>query len=168
MNESMLLVGLGLIALAIVLMVVELFVPSGGVIAIVAGIVAVAGVVVLFREDTTWGLAGLLALLVLAPTAFAFGLKIWPHTPVGRRMLLGTRSEDDLERERQEAQRQREQWQTLLGREGVALTDLRPVGAVRIDGRRYDALSETGLIEAGARVRVTVVDGLQIKVRQIG
>jgi len=166
-TDSMLLIGLGLLALSIVLIVVEVFVPSGGVIAIVAGIVAISGVVTLFRVSTTWGLAGLLAMVILIPTAVAFGLRIWPYTPVGRRMLMGSRTEEDVERDRAQTRQEREQWQALLGAEGEAMTDLRPVGVVQIDGRRYDALAEVNFIDAGTRVRVTIVDGKQIKVRPL-
>jgi membrane-bound serine protease (ClpP class) len=42
----------------------------------------------------------------------------------------------------------------LVGRTGVAATALMPSGHVDIDGRRYEARSELGPIEAGARVRV--------------
>lgn len=37
----------------------------------------------------------------------------------------------------------------MVGKEGVALTMLRPSGKVEVDGEIYDALSETSFIEAG-------------------
>jgi membrane-bound serine protease (ClpP class) len=55
----------------------------------------------------------------------------------------------------------------LIGAEGVVLTDLRPVGVIQVDGQRFDALSETGLIRAGSRVKVTKIDSNQVKVRGI-
>lgn len=42
----------------------------------------------------------------------------------------------------------------LIGRQGVAATALRPGGQVEIDGRRYEARVEIGLLEAGARIEV--------------
>jgi membrane-bound serine protease (ClpP class) len=42
----------------------------------------------------------------------------------------------------------------LVGREGVAVTDLFPSGQVEIDGRRYEARLEVGFAQTGARVRV--------------
>jgi membrane-bound serine protease (ClpP class) len=57
--------------------------------------------------------------------------------------------------------------QALIGAEGLVLTDLRPIGIVQIAGQRYDALSETLFVPAGARVRVTQLDGLQVKVRPV-
>jgi hypothetical protein len=42
----------------------------------------------------------------------------------------------------------------LVARTGTALTQLRPVGTVELNGRRHEAASEGGFIEAGTRVEV--------------
>lgn len=55
----------------------------------------------------------------------------------------------------------------LVGKEGYALTVLRPVGAVLIDGERIDALSEGGYVNAGSRVVVYRVDGDRVIVREV-
>ncbi len=166
MNEAMLFWGIGLLAAALLLIILEVFSPSGGLIAIVATCCAIAGVACLFRLSALWGLVGILTLLFLGPLAFGFALKVWPHTPIGRRML-GERPAEVVEAERQAAEREREQRLALIGREGVVLTDLRPVGVVEVDGKRYDALSEESLIRAGSRVRVSVVEPNQVKVRRV-
>ena len=77
------------------------------------------------------------------------------------------RVEEDLERQRAEEERARDEKLALIGSEGKALTDLRPVGVIEIGGRRFDALAETRMIEGGARVRVTAVEYNQIKVREV-
>ncbi|MFA5265590.1 MAG: NfeD family protein [Opitutaceae bacterium] len=41
---------------------------------------------------------------------------------------------------------------SLVGRIGTAATDLRPVGQVEIDGRRYEAKVDVGFIDAGSPV----------------
>jgi membrane-bound serine protease (ClpP class) len=56
----------------------------------------------------------------------------------------------------------------LVGMEGEALTDLRPVGVARFEGKRMDVTAELGLIPRGARVRISEVEGNLIKVRPIG
>lgn len=164
MDEAMLFWGLGLLAASLLLIIVELFVPSGGLIAITAGVVAISGVVCLFRVSPTWGIIGIFAILLGGPSAFAFGLKIWPHTAIGRRML-GARSPEEEEAERLAEIRERERMAALVGRVGVVLSDLRPVGVVEVDGQRYDALSETSLIRAGTRIRVSIVEPTQVRVR---
>jgi len=55
----------------------------------------------------------------------------------------------------------------LIGKEGVALTLLRPVGTVEIEGRRYDCLTEGEYIPSGSKVIVTKVVGNKIFVRKI-
>ena len=166
-SEELLFWGLGLLAASLLLVVVEVFIPSGGLIALVSTGCAIAGIVCLFRVGWGWGLTGLSVLIVLGPTAFAFALKIWPSTPMGRRML-GERPAEQIEAERLAALREREKYLGMVGAEGVVLTDLRPVGMVQIDNDRYDALSETGFVAAGSRVRVTHAEPSQIKVRKIG
>ncbi len=166
MNENLLLWGWGLIAAGVLLVFLEVFVPSGGLLSILSVGSAIAGVIVLFRASTTWGLTGLLTVMILGPCAVAFALRVWPSTPIGRRML-GEKPADVVEAERRAAQREADERLALLGAEGVVLTDLRPVGVVQVGDRRVDALSETGLVRAGARVRVTVVESHQVKVRPV-
>ena len=50
-------------------------------------------------------------------------------------------------------------------RRGVALTPLRPVGVIEIDGVRHDALAETGAIDERSEIEVVEVLDNQIKVR---
>ena len=164
--ETLLIAGLGLLALSILLIVLEAFVPSGGIIGAAAAICAVAGVVALFRVSSTWGLAGLLTVLLLGPMAFLWGLKLLPVTPMGRKLLgpsAGEIARASLEREKTE----REARLALIDAEGAAVTDLRPIGVVEIDGVRHDARAEAGLIDRGTAVRVTGVDGMQIRVRAV-
>jgi membrane-bound serine protease (ClpP class) len=85
---------------------------------------------------------------------------------MGRKMI-GAPTEEEVERRFLEEQRERDERLALVGAEGEALTDLRPVGVVRIGERRMDALAQTFLIPAGSRVRVVQVEGSQVKVRQV-
>ena len=164
--ESLLFWGLGLLAVALMLIAIEIFVPSAGVIAFVATGVALAGIVCLFRYDPLWGVGGTLSMLVAGPGIAIYGLQLWRHTPVGRRMI-GELSEEQIEAARLAEKREIDARLAMIGREGSAATDLRPVGIVMIDGKRYDALAEAGIIAAGAKVRVTVVEGAQLKVRAV-
>lgn len=166
MGEEMLYWGLGLLAAALLLVIIEVFVPSGGLISVLSLGCAVAGVVCLFRYSTTWGLLGIAAVIFLGPMAFGFALKIWPQTPIGRRMLA-EKPPEQVEAERLEAVREREAMLALVGAEGTVRTDLRPVGVIEINGQRREALAETALIKAGTRVRVTSVENAQIRVRPI-
>lgn len=52
----------------------------------------------------------------------------------------------------------------LTGREGVAVTPLRPAGKVEIENERYDSITDGAFIEKGSRVRVLKVQGVYLVV----
>ncbi len=54
-----------------------------------------------------------------------------------------------------------------LGKEGVAISELRPSGIIEIDGERLDALSEGVFIPRDAKVKVVKVEGSKIIVRRL-
>lgn len=55
----------------------------------------------------------------------------------------------------------------LMGREGMALTDLRPAGTVLIGEERVDAVSESSWIEDGTEVKVVASEGYRLVVRPL-
>jgi membrane-bound serine protease (ClpP class) len=42
----------------------------------------------------------------------------------------------------------------LVGHEGVAITDLRPAGTIKVDGERLDVVSDVGFVAKGRKVRI--------------
>lgn len=163
--DAMLYWGLALMGLALLITIVEIFVPTGGVLAAVSAILAISGVVCLFRYDLTWGLIGLGVVLFGGPTIMYGGLNIWSNTPMGRK-ALGAPTEEEEQAQRLAEEREQDQRMKLLNATGVALTELRPVGMVKIGADRHSALAEAGFIRAGAPVRVTVVESHAIRVRE--
>ena len=174
-NDAALLWAIALLGASIVLLFLELFVPSGGLIGVLAGIAAICSVIAFFRYDLTWGLVATGMYLLLGPIAVIYGLRWWLNSPMGRRMILrgpedavdaldpdtpAPMSPEHARRERQAQLRQ------LIGAHGVALTVLRPVGTVKIEGQRLDALAESGVIESGTPIVVTDVYDNQVKVRR--
>ncbi|HIO53073.1 MAG TPA: hypothetical protein EYN32_05455, partial [Phycisphaerales bacterium] len=91
--------------------------------------------------------------------------------PLAKSMILGGIVEEDSEEAMQKSQarfaKRQEKLQQLIGKEGNTITILRPVGVVRIDGQRIDAMAETGSIEADTAIKVVSVYDNQIKVRAI-
>lgn len=159
--------GLGLVGLSILLVIIEVFVPSAGALAICSVIAAISGVVCLFKHDTMWGLIATLVIVVLLPAALIFALRVWPHTPMGRR-IIGLRDDDSIEKEQAAQDAERRRQSAMVGVEAMVVVDLRPIGVVEVDGKRYDARSETRFCPHGTRVRVTAVEGNELKVRPQG
>jgi membrane-bound serine protease (ClpP class) len=52
----------------------------------------------------------------------------------------------------------------LWGADGVAVTDLTPLGTVRVRGENWSAESMSGRLQAGAPVQVMEVEGLRLRV----
>ena len=138
-----------LLALAgVVLLVVETFLPTQGILGAVGAAALAACVVVCFRVDSRLGFAVTVAMVVAAPFAAMAWVKLWPKTPVGRRMILSP-----VAGELPGAPPVR------IGQTGVAVSDLRPMGVCTFGTDRTEARAERGTIRAGQQVRVVdVVD----------
>lgn len=162
MNEPRLWWGVGLFAAALAIAFLELFIPSAGMLALLAGALAIAGVVAFWSVSSLWGILALLALVILVPLLVAFLLRIYPDTPIGRRMILTSDPEPPPEPPSAHAPQP-----SLVGLTGEAISELRPVGMIRVNGQRLEALSEQGVIDIGAQVRITAVEGTRIRVRRI-
>ena len=173
-DSTWLAIGLGLAALAVVFFALELFIPSGGVLAIVCAATVFGSIASLFAYDTSAGGFALVAYLVAAPFAVVYGIKLWARTPIGRNLILGSTesartNEMDEETAAIEAARirheQHEALRAMIGRQGEVITTLRPVGVVLIGGERIDALAESGVIEEGEMIEVVDAYDNQLKVR---
>ncbi|MFP4224126.1 MAG: NfeD family protein [Phycisphaeraceae bacterium] len=155
--------GVMLIGLAGLLFVMEVFIPSGGLLGFGALAAAVTGIVLLFMASTTLGLVALLVVTAALPFLFAFALKMWPHTPIGRAMILGREGETRAPGSPAPGPAAGPR----VGDTGKALTAMRPVGTCLIEGRREECLAAGGSIEAGAKVRVIAVEGMHVRVRKV-
>lgn len=58
--------------------------------------------------------------------------------------------------------------QNLIGKEGVVATELKPAGHILVEGKIYQALSETGFISSGIPIRIVGGKGSHFIVRTIG
>jgi membrane-bound ClpP family serine protease len=152
-----------LLAIGIAVIFLEIFVPSGGVLSVLAVCAVVAAIVVAFNESFMAGTMMLLIATVLVPVAIAAAVRWWPHTPIGR-LILAKRpeSEDEVLPDTDEYHRDR-----LVGEDGVAASELLPSGDVRIEGELYDAVSSGMPIGKGERVRVVDVNTQRIVVRPL-
>lgn len=56
---------------------------------------------------------------------------------------------------------------SLVGKEGIAATVLRPSGKVSVDGEFYDGVSESGFIEKGDKVKVVRFENAQVYVENL-
>lgn len=145
-----------LLVVGIILMLVETLLPG-----MVAGVIGfgclVGGVVIAYndlglRAGNYTLMAAIGALVVLT----LFWIRFMPNSRLGQ-LFVTRRAVGNLGVEQPE----------LVGLTGTALTNLRPSGTAEIDGRRIDVVTEGGLIESGAEIKVVAVEGLRVVVRAI-
>ena len=157
------------IGIALVLFFIEIFVPSGGLIALIGALSAIASLVAFFMHDVSTGLIAVGIYIVFGPVLIWIAFRIWVSSTLAKAMILGGIVEEDEDSARQRfaelQQKQRAHLQSFVGKQGTTLTILRPVGVVRIDGEKLDAMAETGSIEANCAIVVTDVYDNQVKVR---
>src|SRR5688500_18941615 len=135
-----------LFAAAVALLVGELLLPTHGVLGVL-GLLCLAGAVGVVIYVNLWlGLGALVALIAAAPFAWGIGLKIWERSPIGRRIIL------------QPADAPRMVIPVKLGQSGTAVSELRPMGECGFGDLWLEAISDAGVIRAGARGKVVVVN----------
>ena len=78
-----------LVFLACCIVVVEFFIPSAGVLGILAGSLAIAALWFGFSESMANGTIILILEVIAVPILFYSWLKVWPHTPLGKQILQG-------------------------------------------------------------------------------
>ncbi len=150
-----------LLLLGLALVVMEAFIPSGGVLGFLAALAFVGAVVFAFISGPVHGAILLFIAVFGTPVLIVLMLKWWPRTPIGRRILLGVPSSDDVLPDR----RRRRELRELVGHIGQAKSVMLPSGPVLIHGRIIDAVSEGMAIEAGQKVEVVEVRGSRVVVR---
>ncbi len=151
-----------LVAVGLALVMLEVFVPSGGVLGLLAVLALGAGVVTAFVEQGAMvGMGVLGGTLAAVPAVLVLAFRWFPLTPLGRRVLPPPPSADDVLPDVSLRQRLR----GFVGRRGRAASELMPWGSVEIDGDPFEAVSEGGPIAAGEPVEVVGVQSRALVVR---
>lgn len=140
--------------------IIELLIPTGGLLAILCVGCAIASVVLGFMHDPTLGMLLLAIYAVAAPFMLTYGLRFAARSPLGRKLVLSAEIPARTAGDSTPAQAL-----PAVGDTGDAITQLRPAGFVRIQGRRIDATAEGDLIEAGTPIEVASVRDGQVRVR---
>jgi membrane-bound serine protease (ClpP class) len=138
---------------AFAVLVLEVFVPSGGVLAVAGGLGLIISIYYGFQQNTLLGIGQIVVSIIAIPLMFFFGLKqltLKKSLPVEE----GFHSE-------------KSGLDYLLNKEGVALTNLRPSGTVVIDGKRFDVVTEGEMIDKNTPVKVAKIEGSRIVVKTL-
>ena len=154
---------IGLLCVFYVLLVGEFFLPTGGLMGIGAVLTAVAAIAIAFTHSTTAGLSMLVVIAATTPVVFLAAVRLWPHTPIGRRIL--NRRPGEIHVGPQRTLADGTPIRELVGQIGRAETDLLPSGQVTIDSRKMNAVSTGMAIDKGTQVVVVKVIAGKVQVR---
>lgn len=151
---------IGLFVLGLLLLALELFVPSFGMLGLL-GTAGLIGAVVFAAPDPG---SAFFTLLIALAAAFAIVFVaarrfsdrgVWNRFILRESLRMDPGSVPSLSREK------------LLGSVGVALTPLRPAGIVEIGGERVDVVTAGEFIPASRAVKVVRVEGTRIIVKEL-
>lgn len=154
MNTIILLFLSGLVMLGL-----EVFVP-GGILGVLGGLAMLGGCAMAFNDYGPSGGGIAVAVAVVLLGVMLYAEFVWlPRTRLGGKLFLRRSIESKSQPPVAEAA-------TIVGRAGEAVTTLAPSGYVLIDGRRYEAFSQSGFIARGTPVHVVSMDNFRLVVSQ--
>ncbi len=145
--------------LGLVVIVMEIFIPSLGLLALIAaGILFYSLYLVFSTVSFTAGMVFLGVDIFLIPIILVLGFKALGASPLSLHKKLSS-TEGVFS--------QAPDLVSWKGKKGEAITDLRPSGTVMIEGKRLDAVTDGEYMDAGTPVVVTLVSGNRIVVDKI-
>lgn len=154
-----------LLVAGLAVLVTEVFIPSGGILAIVTTLMLLSSIACASAAwfdkapFVFWGFVGLVVLAV--PTSLGSALYILPQTKTGRRALLQAPELTKVEPFQAETARLR----GLIGQFGTTASLLNPGGLVLLNGERLHACSEGMIVEPRTSVEIIDVRGTRVVVR---
>lgn len=151
-----------LVLLGTTMLIAEVFLVSFGVLFVGAAVAMLMAVVLAFtHHGSAVGWTFLIADAIVGPTAFLLALKTLPKTRFGKNMILSGSDPAEVKNAATD-----ETLGALLGKRGVALTDLRPSGYARIEGRRIDVVARGLPLAKDSAVLVVAVEQNRVVVAQ--
>ncbi|QDT60951.1 hypothetical protein SV7mr_34800 [Stieleria bergensis] len=154
-----------LMLLALVLLALECFLPTAGVLVGIGLICAISSLVYAFSVSLTAASVLLLVMCFAVPATLVVVFKLWPHSSYGRRLLNSELALDqqDVPTTLPDGNKRTD----LVGQTGVALTDLLPSGRARIGSLKLDVYSSGMVIDAGTEVIVVRCEAGKLSVRPL-
>jgi len=137
----------------------EVFVP-GGILGAVGGLALLTAAVIAFAAFGP--MAGgyvALAIVLLVAVSIMLWIRIFPRTRIGKKMTVA--------RDLSQAKGTDSSLESLVGKEGEAISDLRPSGFARIDGERVDVITQGVMIHKGEKIRVVETESNRVVVKHV-
>jgi membrane-bound ClpP family serine protease len=140
------------------LLVLEVFLPSGGVLSVLSLATFISGILFAFWSGgPTTGFSFIVAVLLLGPLTIGLSFYYMPRTRIGKALLGEVPTEEEVTPD--------DPRRALLGKYGVARTKMLPSGSVEIDDQMIDAIAHGAAIDPGQAVQVVEVRGNRVVVQ---
>jgi membrane-bound serine protease (ClpP class) len=153
-----------LLLVGLTLVMAEIFIPTGGILGFLSFSAIIAAVVLAFYHGKpSTGILFLLIACVGVPVTIAAGFRFLPETPMGKRLLPSIPTTEEVMPDDEE----RRHLRGLVGKTGRAKSKMLPSGAVEVDGRIVDAMTQGQAVDPGEPVRVVEVRGTMVVVTPI-
>ncbi|MBN2589663.1 MAG: hypothetical protein JXA96_07365 [Sedimentisphaerales bacterium] len=145
-----------------ILIIAEVFIPSGGLISVLAIICVIGGVIACFHINTFVGFLGIIVAIIMIPGALYLTYRILPNTRFGKSVTLAP-----PERQEGDAVPDTSELKEMLGEIGIVISPLRPVGMCNFSGQRLECVAESGYVDKGKKIKVIKIESTQLTVRLI-
>lgn len=149
-----------LFLLGLILLVVEMFIPGFG-IAGGCGIVLLIVGIIMTAQTLLQAFIMALILILLISLLLMFILRSAKKGKLSKKLILKSASK------REDGYSTTSDHTALLGKEGLALSLLRPSGVGEFDGQRLDVVSEGLYIEPGTKIKIVQTEGRRIVVKPV-
>lgn len=149
-----------LFIIGLLLLVVEMFIPGFG-IAGGAGLVLLILGIILTARTPFEAFVMVIILILLIVGALAIIMRSAKKGKLSKKLILwsAAKHEDGFSTS--------SDMSALLGKEGIALTVLRPAGSGEFLGQRLDVVTDGTFIERGTKIRIVRTEGRRILVEPI-
>lgn len=151
---------LAVLGLGLVLLILELVVPSFGILSVLGAICLFGGVMMASSDPKEAAFMLVIALLV-ALIAIIIAIRTFKHRGVWNRFIL----KEQLTTSKGFTSNPDQSY--LIGQTGVAITPLRPAGTALIQGERVDVVTHGSFISANQSIVVVEVEGVRVVVREV-
>lgn len=149
MDDGNLSIAIVLVVAGYLLLSMELFLPTGGILGVLSIAAIGVGISFGFKSSMMAGTLILIATVAGIPLFVNSMTWLWPKTRMGRKMTVQSEAGEDTIG----AMASNMALKELVGAFGITLTELRPSGMIDFEGKKVDGISEGILIPEGQRVR---------------
>ncbi len=143
--------------IGVIVIIAEVILPSGGILSILAALVFGFSLFRAFSISNNIGMLFASIDIVMVPLLVLLGLKLLAKSPATLRTTL-SRKEGVISQNRS--------MDSFLSMSGVAVTDLRPAGSIKINDQKLDAVTKGEYIDKGSQIHVIEITGNQVIVKE--